>query len=89
MKFFYKPEGTCSKNISFDVEGNKVRNVRFQKGCVGSLTAVSRLVEGKDIDDVIRMFSGIKCTGRNTSCPDQLAEALLGYKEQYMKGRNQ
>lgn len=85
MRFYYKPIGTCSKDMSFDIENNKIKNVKFQRGCVGNLKAVSRLIEGKDIDEVIKMFKGIKCTGRETSCPDQLAEALLGFKEQYKK----
>ncbi len=85
VKFFYKPEGTCSKDISFEVENNIIRNVRFQRGCSGGLRAICRLIEGKDIDDVIKVFQGIKCRGKDTSCPDQLAEALLGYKEQYDK----
>jgi len=85
MKFFYKPEGTCSKDISFEVENNKVKNVKFQRGCSGGLHAICKLIEGKDIDYVINILQGIKCQGRDTSCPDQLTEALLGYKEQYDK----
>jgi len=83
MKYFYKPEGTCSKDISFELENNKIKNVKFHRGCSGGLYAICKLIEGKDIDDVINIFQGIKCPGRDTSCPDQLSEALLSYKEQY------
>jgi len=85
MKYFYKPEGTCSKDISFEVEDNIIRNVKFQRGCSGGHLAISKLIEGRNINDVIKQFQGIKCKGKDTSCPDQLAEALLGYKEQYDK----
>ena len=32
------------------------------------------------IDDVIGRLRGIRCGRRNTSCPDQLAQALLLYQ---------
>lgn len=34
-----------------------------------------------NIDDVINKFNNIKCGIRNTSCPDQIANALKEYKE--------
>lgn len=85
MKYTYKPVGTCSKKISFDIENGKIRNLKFEKGCVGNLRAIGKLVEGKDIDEVIKIFKGIKCPARNTSCPDQLAQALIGLKKQHLK----
>ena len=33
-------------------------------------------------DEVINTIKGIDCGGRGTSCPDQLALALIAYKEQ-------
>ena len=75
----YMTRGTCSRQILFDVtEDNLVKNVKFIGGCSGNLQAVSRLVDGKDIDEVISLLKGIKCRG-NTSCPDQLAKALEKY----------
>lgn len=77
----YNTKGTCSRQIVFDVtKDNKVTSVRFIGGCLGNLQAVSRLVEGKNIDEVISLLKGIKCRG-NTSCGDQLATALIEYKE--------
>ena len=79
--FTYQTKGTCSTMITFDVdEQNKLRNVRFLRGCNGNLQGVSKLVEGRDMDEVVSLFSGIRCRG-NTSCPDQLAQAILQYKE--------
>lgn len=84
MKYHYIPIGTCSKKISFDIEDGKIRNLKVQKGCVGNLLALGRLIEGKEIDEVINLLKGIKCPGKNTSCPDQIAEALIGLKKQYL-----
>lgn len=77
----YTTKGTCSRQILFDVsEDNKLHNVKFINGCLGNLQGISKLVEGKDIDEVIGLLSGIRCKG-NTSCPDQLAVALKEYKQ--------
>ncbi len=76
----YKTYGTCSRQILYDVEDGKVKNVKFIGGCLGNLQGVAKLVEGRDIDEVISLLSGIKCRN-NTSCPDQLANALKQYKE--------
>ena len=77
----YNTKGTCSRQIFFDVtDDNKVTNVKFINGCLGNLQAVSKLVEGKDIDEVISLLKGIQCRG-GTSCADQLATALIKYKE--------
>lgn len=77
----YINQGTCSRQILFDVTpDNKVTSVKFIGGCSGNLQGVSKLVEGRDIDEVISLLQGIKCKG-NTSCPDQLAKALITYKK--------
>lgn len=79
----YKTQGTCSREISFEVVDNKVTNVSFKGGCSGNLQGVSKLVEGMDIDEVIRRTDGILCGARPTSCPDQLARALKQYKAEH------
>ena len=82
----YKTQGTCSSQIMFEVENNKLTNVRFIGGCNGNLQGMSRLVEGMDIDEVIQRIDGIHCGPRSTSCPDQLARALKKYKEECGNG---
>ena len=79
-------QGTCSSQIMFEVENNKLKNVRFIGGCNGNLQGMSRLVEGMDIDEVIQRIDGIHCGPRSTSCPDQLARALKKYKEECGNG---
>ncbi len=76
----YKTKGVCSREINFDVEDNKVRNVQFVGGCSGNTQGVACLIEGMDIDEAISRIEGIRCGFRPTSCPDQLAQALKEYK---------
>ncbi|MEA4822479.1 MAG: TIGR03905 family TSCPD domain-containing protein, partial [Erysipelotrichales bacterium] len=45
-------------------------------GCNGNLKGISKLVEGKNVDDIIDLLKNTKCGNKNTSCPDQLARAL-------------
>ena len=79
--YTYKTFGTCSRQIEFDVQDDKVTGVRFLGGCNGNTKGVSALVEGMDVDEVIKRLKGIDCAGKGTSCPDQLAIALEKYKE--------
>ena len=75
----YETHGTCSREIEFEVENNKLTSVKFVRGCAGNTQGVSRLAVGRDIDEVIGLLSGIVCRN-GTSCPDQLAKALIEYK---------
>ena len=76
MEYEYKTRGVCSRNITFSVEDGKVCKVAFDGGCNGNGKGVAALVEGMDVDEAIRRMEGIKCGMKNTSCPDQLAQAL-------------
>lgn len=76
MQYEYKTKGTCSQKIFFDIEDGKLINVKFLGGCNGNLQGISALVEGMDVNEVIRRVDGIRCGMKSTSCPDQLAQAL-------------
>lgn len=78
--YSYRTNGVCASQIMFDVKDGKIYNVKFVGGCMGNTTGVAKLVEGMDIDEVIKRLEGIKCRP-TTSCPDQLARALKQYKE--------
>ncbi len=83
--FTYSPQGTCSRQILFDVdENNKIHNLRFIGGCSGNLQGIARLVEGRDLDEVESLLAGVRCRG-NTSCPDQLSKAISAYKAESSK----
>lgn len=72
----YKPKGVCSREIDFEIDDHKVRNVSFIGGCSGNLQGIGRLIEGMDINEAISRIEGIHCGSKATSCPDQLAQAL-------------
>ena len=75
----YSTRGTCAKQIIFDLDADgKIRNVKFIGGCSGNLQGISKLVEGRSPDEVVPLLKGIRCK-QNTSCPDQLAQALEPY----------
>lgn len=76
----YKTFGTCSRSIDFEVENDILTYVKFNGGCLGNTTGVSKLAVGRPIDEVIKLLEGIECRG-GTSCPDQLSKALKQYKE--------
>lgn len=76
MKYTYKTKGTCSTKITFDLDGDIVRNIEFTGGCNGNLQAVSRLTEGMSVQELQEKCAGINCGFRKTSCADQLAKAV-------------
>lgn len=81
MTLTYKTQGTCSRSITIDVDQNDVVTaVSFEGGCNGNLKGISALCVGMKVDDVINRVENIKCGFKNTSCPDQLAQALKEYK---------
>lgn len=77
----YTTHGTCSRQINIEIENDVITDVSFVGGCSGNTQGVSRLVKGMTIDEVIERLHGIKCGYKPTSCPDQLAEALIQYKK--------
>lgn len=80
MKYTYSPKGVCARQIDLELDGNTVKSVTFTGGCNGNTKGISKLVEGQDIDVIIDKLQGTTCGMRNTSCPDQLAEALKSAK---------
>ncbi len=82
MEYRYKTKGVCSREIIIDVDNGVINNVKFIGGCHGNTQGVSALVRGMKADEVIARLGGIDCGGRGTSCPDQLAKALVQIAEQ-------
>jgi uncharacterized protein (TIGR03905 family) len=74
--FEYKPKGTCSTKITFDIKDGKIRQIAFKDGCEGNLNGISKLAEGMDARQLVSLLKGTKCGRRKTSCPDQLAIAV-------------
>ena len=76
MKHTYKTNGTCAREINFEIEDGVLKNVSFVGGCNGNLKAISKLVEGKNAEEVASLLVGNTCGYKNTSCADQLAKAI-------------
>ena len=66
--------------IDLEVDGDIIKSVSFTGGCNGNLKGICSLVRGMKVDDAIERLQGIKCGFKNTSCPDQLAKALIQIK---------
>lgn len=77
----YTTQGTCSRKIEIDLDGDTIEKVEYIGGCHGNTQGVAALLKGMSIDEAISRLDGIKCGFRPTSCPDQLAKALKKYKE--------
>ncbi len=80
MTYAYCPKGVCSRKMIFDLEDGRLHNLVVEGGCHGNLQGISALVEGMEIDEIIRRLDGIRCGMKETSCPDQLAQALKAVK---------
>ena len=78
MRFSYTPTGVCSTQIDLEIEDGVVRGCAFTNGCEGNGRGVSRLVEGRKVEELIPLLKDITCEG-HASCPAQLAAALQRY----------
>ena len=87
MEHVYRTRGTCSREISFELDGDRVNNVRLVGGCDGNLKAVSKLVEGMPVAQLETLLRGNTCGPRPTSCADQLAIAVQQAYEQEQKNQ--
>lgn len=76
MEYSFRTSGTCSQLITFDLNENKLSNIKFYGGCDGNLKAISKILEGADADFVVQTLTGNTCGPRPTSCADQLAKAV-------------
>ena len=81
-QFEYTPQGTCSTKMIFDMDGDKIENLVVVNGCNGNLKGISALIKGRTAQEVIDDLDGIKCGFKQTSCPDQIAQALKAYLAQ-------
>ncbi len=87
MEHSYKTKQTCSSNITFRLEGDRVHDVRFQGGCNGNLKAIGKLVEDMTVAQVEHTLRGNTCGMKPTSCADQLAIAVREAYEQENKSK--
>ena len=76
QKLVYETKGVCATRIHLAIEDGVLIRVRFEDGCDGNSQGLCRLLEGMPVSEIIRRLRGIHCDGKETSCPDQLAQAL-------------
>ncbi len=76
MHFTYRTSRVCSQVIDFDLEDGRLYNIVFTGGCNGNLKAIAKLLEGAEASFAIERLRGNRCGPRDTSCADQLAQAL-------------
>ena len=76
MRYKYATRGTCTREIDFDINGNVITNVTFHVVCPGNLAAISKVVDGKTVEEIENWFKDIKCGTKPTSCSSQLAQAV-------------
>ena len=76
MTIQYTPRGVCSRSFQIEVEYGVIRSVQVVGGCDGNLKGLSSLLAGMKVEEAVQRMEGIRCGGKPTSCPDQLAQAL-------------
>ena len=77
MTYSYKTKGTCSKAIHLEIDDDGVvKNVKFDGGCAGNTSGLSKLAIGRPAKEIANILRGTKCGIKSTSCPDQLAKAI-------------
>lgn len=76
MRYNYQPQGVCPRMISFELDGDVVKDVSFVGGCNGNLKAVSKLVDGMTVEQIEEKLKGNTCGMKPTSCADQLCVAI-------------
>ena len=76
MNYTYKTKNTCSMEITFQIDGDVITDVKFLGGCNGNLKAIAKLVDGMTVEEIEKKLRGNTCGLRPTSCADQLAIAV-------------
>ena len=77
MTYLRNNRGVCSASTEVTLdENNKIVDVKVVGGCNGNLKGICALVKGQPAEEVKNRLSGIKCGFKQTSCPDQLAQAI-------------
>lgn len=85
MDYTYRTKKVCAQEISFNIEGNVITNIRFVGGCNGNLKALSKVLDGWTVEEIEAKLKGNTCGMKPTSCADQLCMAV---REAYEAQKN-
>lgn len=77
--FKVRTSGVCAREIHYEIENGNIKRVEFIGGCPGNAIGLSNMLVGQPIDEVVEKLKDVKCGGKNTSCPSQLAMALQAH----------
>ena len=72
----YRTRGVCAGRIDLAIDGEVIHDVKFIGGCMGNTQGVAALVRGMNAEEAVSRLRGIRCGMKQTSCPDQLANAI-------------
>lgn len=76
MNYKFMNRGVCSRSVSFDITDGIITNIKFEGGCNGNTKGIAALAEGMNARECAEKLKGIRCGFKDTSCPDQLANAI-------------
>ncbi len=77
MTYKRRNQGVCSQSTSVRLTcDNVIESVCVQGGCDGNLKGVCSLLCGRSANEAIELLSNIRCEGKDTSCPAEIAKCL-------------
>ena len=77
MTYTFRPRGVCSQEMRVELNDQGViQNLQVMGGCSGNIQGISALVRGMTAQEAVDRLKGIRCGGKPSSCPDQLARGL-------------
>ena len=76
MTVTYTPRGICARQMTVSAEDGIITDAEIIGGCDGNHKGIVSLIKGMKVTDAIDRMEGIRCGGKASSCPDQLAQAL-------------
>lgn len=79
--FNYKPQGVCAADMTFKVKDNTLVSYECVGGCPGNYIGIKALIEGMPLSYIINKLKDVKCGFKETSCPQEIAKALLEFKK--------
>lgn len=72
----YIPRGVCSRQIELEIENGLITHLEIYGGCHGNLQGITRLLLNRPAQEAADLLEGVRCGGKSTSCPDQIAKAI-------------
>ena len=72
----YKTKGVCSRSIDIELDGDRIKSVKFNGGCNGNTKGIASLVQGMKID-------GFDTAGKTGTTSDYRDGWFCGYTPYY------